>query len=211
MPQLPNASRAIRCVYSGTYGGAKWANVFHVQAANTGLTSADAVILATGLVAAWDARLKSVHGTGCQLTNCTVVDLTSTSGAQAAVAAAVAGTNGAATPMPANVALVGSMKLNRRYRGGHPRMYLTGQATAATQSNTSWTGTWVTTTTTAFTGWRTDVNALTTASSGSITLICLSYYTGNVLRAIPQQDAITSIVVHSRIDTQRRRLGKEIA
>lgn len=211
MPSLPNASRVIRCVYSGTYGGAKWANVFNVQSANTGLTNADAVILATGLVAAWDARLKPIHSTGVFLTNCTVVDLTSTSGAQAALGANVQGTSGAASPMTANVALVGSMKINRRYRGGHPRMYLTGQATANTQTNTSWTSTWVNTTSTAFTNWRSDVNALTTASSGSITLVCLSYYSDKVLRAIPQVDAVTSIVVHSRVDTQRRRLGKEIS
>ncbi len=211
MPALPNASKVVRVVYSGTFGGAKWANVFHVQTANTGLTGPDAVILATGLIAAWQARLAALHTTATSLTNCTVVDLTSSSGAQAAVSAAVAGTFSNTAALPANVALVGSLKISRRYRGGHPRMYLTGQSGTNTSNNINWASTWVTTSGTAFTNWRSDVNALTTASSGAVTLICLSYYSAGVLRAIPQQDAVTSIVVHSRVDTQRRRLGKEIS
>jgi hypothetical protein len=211
MPALPNASRVIKCIYSGTLGGAKWANVFHVQAANTGLTGPDATILATGLIAAYDARLKALTTTTTQLTGCTVVDLTSTSGQTAAVGAAVSGTVAATNALPANIALCASMKINRRYRGGHPRLYLTGQITSNTSNNTNWAGAWITGAGTAFTNWRSDVNALTTASSGIVTLVCLSYYADKVLRAIPQVDAIQSIVIHSRIDTQRRRLGKELA
>lgn len=211
MTSLPDATGILRLAYSGTYGGAKWANIFHARMTGGSLSGTDATALCTSLSTAWDTNLKAIHGTGVALTNVGLIDLTTTSSAQAQVSVNVAGTDGTVAAMPANIALVGSLKISRRYRGGHPRMYLTGQATGHTSTNVNWAGTWITTAGTALTNWRTAVNAITTTSSGLLTLGSLSYYSGNALRASPFFDVCTGMVVHSRIDTQRRRLGKELA
>lgn len=211
MPALPNASQIIRCVYNGTYGGAKWANVFHVRYTSGTPTQADMNALAFDLGTTWNARLAALHLNTVSLSGTTTTDLTSNTGLVGSDATTHPGTVAATSPLPANVALVGSFKIPRRYRGGHPRMYLCGQSGANTTNANNWTSTWITTSTTAWGNWLADINALTFTSMPGIQLVNLSYYSAKVLRPMPVYDVIGAIVVHNRIDTMRRRLGKEIA
>lgn len=211
MPPLPPAGNICRCVYSGTYGGAKWANVFFVRYAPGPAAQADLNGLATGLRTAWNTNIKPLMVAAAQLTQTTCTDLVSNTGLTGVDNTAVVGTNVTTAPMPANVALVVSFKIARRYRGGHPRMYLTGQATGNTASNTNWTGTYAATVATNMEAWRVAVNALTFPSMSVIQLVNLSYYTGHILRPVPTFDTINAVSVHTRVDTQRRRVGKEIA
>lgn len=211
MPALPLAPNIIRCSYTGTYAAAKWANVFHVRFTGPTPSQTDMNALATGLRNAWDTNLKAIVSGSGTLNTTTCVDLSSSSGLVSTNATASNGTLVNTTNLPASVALVASMKIARRYRGGHPRMYLVGQTGVNTVNATSWTGAWITTTSTAFAAWLTAVNALTFTSMPTITLVCLSYYAGGTLRATPFADPVSSIVVHSRVDTMRRRLGKELS
>lgn len=167
--------------------------------------------LALALRNAWNTNLAGLFSTAVTMTQTSLTDLTSNTGLQAVNTTSAAGSFVSTTQMPANVALVISLKIGRRYRGGHPRMYLTGQCQVNTVNNQNWTGTWLTTVGTQTAAWLTAVNALTYASMPTITLVNLSYYTGGVLRGTPAWDNITSIATHTRVDTQRRRLGKEIA
>jgi hypothetical protein len=41
-------------------------------------------------------------------------------------------------------------------------------------------------------------------------MVMLSYFSGHVLRTHGTPFAITAAAVHSRVDSQRRRLGKEL-
>ena len=111
--------------------------------------------------------------------------------------------------MPASVALVVSFKIGRRYKGGHPRMYLCGQSTTNLNGQTQWASTWITSVSTAMETWRNALNALTYTSMPTLQLVNLSYYTNKALRPAPTFDAITAVQVHTRVDTVRRRLGKE--
>jgi hypothetical protein len=211
MPALPDASQIVRVSYNGTYGGAKWANVFHVRYSPGPPTQADMNSLATGLAAAWTSALAPLHSATVSMSGTTVVDLSSNVGLVGTDATLRAGTASTTTNLPANVALVGSFKIARRYRGGHPRMYLTGQLGANTTNTTTWIPAWVTSTSNGFTSWRTAINALTYTSMPTINLVNLSYYSHGALRGTPVWDYVSSIVVHNRVDTMRRRLGKEIS
>lgn len=211
MPPLPIALNVIRCSYTGTYAGAKWANVFHVRFSGGPPGQTDMNSLALALRGAWDTNIKPLVVTTASLSSTTCVDLSSYSGLVSTDATSSSGTASATNQLPASVALVASFKISRRYRGGHPRMYLTGQSAPNTTNATNWGPGWITTTTTAMAAWRTAINALTYTSMGTLALVCLSYYSGGVLRATPFADPVTSVVVHNRIDTMRRRLGKELA
>lgn len=211
MPALPDAPNILRATYTGTYGGAKWANVFHLRFTGPTPGQTDLNLLATALATAWGNNLKSLVNSNGSLTNTTVVDLSSVNGLVATDATTIAGTGLGTTALPASVALVCSFKIARRYRGGHPRMYLTGQNSDKTSNQTNWLGTWITTATAGFNAWRVAINALTYTSMPTIALVNLSYYSNKVLRPVPFYDPVSNCIVHSRIDTMRRRLGKEIA
>lgn len=207
---LPYANNIIRCVYSGTYSGSKWANVFHVRGAAGPISAADAASLATNLRTAWDTNLKALLPSNGALTGVSVVDLSSAYGNAGADTTTVAGTKTTAGAMSASIATCVSFKIARRYRGGHPRMYLTGNLTTETNNAITWTNAWITAVSTAMANWRTAINALTLTSTGALYLCSLSYYADSVLRTTPLANDITDIAVHTRIDTQRRRLGREI-
>lgn len=167
--------------------------------------------LATGLRNAWNTNIAPVVHTSASLTNTSVTDLTSNLGLVGVNSTSAAGTQSSTAPMPANVALVASFKIGRRYRGGHPRMYLVAQTTANTTNSNNWLPAWITSSTTNLTAWMTAVNALTYSSMATIQLVNLSYYIGNALRPTPTFDTISGVQIHSRVDTMRRRLGKEIS
>jgi len=211
MPPLPIAPNILRVTHTGTYGSAKWANVFHLRFSGGPPGQTDLNTLAGALATQWGTNIKALCNTTVSMTGTEVVDLSSYSGLTANSAVSQTGTVAATAVLPANVALVVSFKISRRYRGGHPRMYLTGQNGTNTTSATQWTGAWATTATAAFEAWRTAINALTYASLGTIRLVNLSYYSGKVLRASPWPDDVNSCIVHGRVDTMRRRLGKETA
>lgn len=211
MPALPLALNVIRCNYTGTFGGSKWANVFHVRFTGPTPGQTDMNSLALALRNAWDSNIKPIVVSQVVLNSTTCVDLSSYSGLVSTDGTSSTGTVLTASQLPASVALVASFKIARRYRGGHPRMYLTGQTQTNTSNATNWLSGWVTTTTTAMSNWRTAINTLTYASLGNISLVALSYYSGGVLRASPFVDPISNVIVHSRIDTMRRRLGKELS
>lgn len=211
MASLPPAGNIFRCVYSGTYGGAKWANVFYVRYAPGPTAQADVTALAGGLRGAWNTSIKPCVSTAASLTQTVVTDLSSDTGLTGVDNTTTAGGNAGSTALPASVALTVSMKIARRYRGGHPRMYLVGQITTNTTNQTNWTPAWITTVGTNMEAWRQAVNALTYPSMTVIQLVNLSYYSNKALRPQPTFDTITGIAVHSRMDTQRRRLGKEIS
>lgn len=211
MPALPPATNILRCVYVGTYQGAKWANVFHVRFAPGPPTQPDMNTVATQLRSAWLTNLGPLMTGQASLSSTTVTDLSSNLGLVGSNTSSAAGTGSTVAPLPANVALVGSFKIGRRYRGGHPRMYLTGQWQGNTTNANNWTSAWITTAGTDFNAWLAAVNAITTSSMTTIQLVNLSYFTGNALRPTPVFDTIGSVVVHPRIDTMRRRLGKELS
>src|SRR3954452_19807823 len=105
MPALPLALNIIRCNYTGVFGGAKWANVFHIRFTGPTPGQTDMNSLALALRGAWDTNIKPIVTTSTVLSATTCVDLSSYSGLVSTDATTSAGTISAAQQMPASVAL----------------------------------------------------------------------------------------------------------
>jgi hypothetical protein len=94
------------------------------------------------------------------------------------------------------------------WRGGKPRTYLPALPQTFSTDGHSLTGT----ATAAFAAdgntFLAGVNALTHGTITSVELGMISFFSGNVPRTPPVFFAFTGATCHSRIATQRRRLGK---
>jgi hypothetical protein len=119
-------------------------------------------------------------------------------------------TVGVVTP---NVALCISWPIAAHYRGGHPRTYVAGMP--IDQLDTAGGKSWQTSTQST---WEGIGSALIAAIGESVirsgvelALGTISYYTEKALRATPLFRTFEGAVVGKRIDSQRRRTGKEPA
>lgn len=209
MPALPNAIAIIRAAVTGTVNGAPFQNVFHVQYTGAAPSVANLGAFCSALGGAWDDNFSPLCPTTVELTGVDAQDLT-TPLAASAVAVTPATATRAGTAMPNNVAACITWHINVRYRGGHPRTYLPAGVIADVLGGNRWTDAFVNDANTAADGFLTDVNAITT---GGITykLVCLSYTRDKVALAVPVPYTIQSGLVDHRPDTQRRRLGRDIA
>jgi hypothetical protein len=109
-----------------------------------------------------------------------------------------------------NVAATISWTIAAHYRGGHPRMYLPGapvNAVTAAGSGT-WTSTFRDALSAAGSAFLTSFNE---ALVGSITeqIGTISFFRNKVARVPPVFYPYEEASVYSRLDSQRRRLGKE--
>lgn len=209
---LPNADHALKCKYEGAYLTTLWVNIFYVIYAGTTPTDADLATAATSMRAAWLATLGASTCNTVTLSKTSIQDVSRNPGAYGENTTTAAGTAGA-TGFPANVSVCVSKKVARRYRGGHPRLYLPGVPSTYSADGRSIVGGSLTALNANVAAWRTQINAITTASTGALTLANVGYYytpvphQPPVLRPSPIVEAVVSCSVNSRLDSQRRRLG----
>jgi len=111
---------------------------------------------------------------------------------------------------PPQVAVCASWQIPARYRGGKPRWYLPGITLNALSASygAAILPSWATATETAL---RAFLAAFQdgTANGMDYTWGTLSYFTGNAPRVTPVFRLYTGVIVHERLDSQRRRSGKE--
>lgn len=215
MPALPNTDHVIEMKLYGPAQGGKWLNRQHIQYSGGRPTTTDLTTLANTLKTAWGTQFAALHPAGNNLTNIILTDLTDKSGATAtSTGAAIVGTR-VGVALPVNCAITISWPINRRFRGGHCRSYLPALVAADVISGNQIAGSMQTTLQAAAAGWRSTINGAT-LTGGACTMVAVSYYLGTdqatgkpVLRPVPQVDPINVPIVHARMDSQRRRLGKE--
>lgn len=210
---LPDAPRTVKIRLIGQNQTFPWVNVFHIQW-NTGGVRPDAgglATMATSIRTLWTSAFASQFITNSSLTTVECTDISGRDGAQGVDNTNVPGTNATAGASLSTAACI-SWTINRRYRGGHPRTYLSGVDASAFTSGKLWTGPKITSYTTAANAWRTGLEALTSLSN-TWQMVNVSYYhrVGGVpaYKIPPDIDHIVGAKFHTRIDTQRRRLGKE--
>lgn len=211
MPPLPFVPNVIKYVQAGTIASVPCANVFHVLYDSGGLplTQASVQGLADGIRTAYVNRFRQFVATVANIQTGTAVDLSSATGLTAVAAGSTIGLDSAAA-LPANVSCCITWKTARHYRGGHPRTYIWGLTTVGPQNANTWNSGFLTTMGTAAAGFLADVKALTSVGVfTALDLCCVHYVSGGHLLTTPLVDKITSSVVDSRIDSQRRRLGKD--
>lgn len=211
MTALPFVANVLKVQLNGIAGISKMANIFHVKWTGTAPSVATLQLLATDIAAAYLTNFGANLSANFAWKNYIITDLTSATSNRAE--GTLSGSGSAAGAMlPGNVALVISWSIALRYRGGHPRTYLGGIPSAqATDSNT-WGSAALTAFGTGATNFLTAVNALTRGGN-TYALGSVDYWAHGAkppqLLATPLFYPFQSATVHPRIDTQRRRLGKE--
>lgn len=163
--------------------------------------------LVTSMASLWVGNLVPLASSQYVSVDCSATDLSSDLGVSGITAMTGSG-SGSGTTMPNNAALCISWKIPRHYRGGHPRTYMGPVAATSIANGTSFLGTFLTTANNGATAFRTAVNALVLGGSTQ-RLVCVHRIQNGVQLPEPIVDVITGNTVDSRIDTQRRRLGRD--
>jgi len=208
MPPLPPAPNALKIKISGTTQGRPIVHIQHAQYSGGTPSVGDLTTIAGVVRSAWNANFASQMHALTTYNLFEVTDLASAVGNVGQNTTAVTGGGGTGTGVSVGQAMVVSWHTALHFRGGHCRTYLALRATTDIQNGNSLTPSAVTALTTAAAGY---LAATTLQTSGALTwsLAMLSYRHNNAPRPTPLTFVVTSGVVHNRLDTQRRRLGKE--
>jgi hypothetical protein len=217
MPPLKPVNQVIQFMTGGSYQNQPWVNVYHWEYSGGTPTQANMTELCNDLLTAWDVHLGTQHHTSVTLNTVRAVDLSSPDAPQGAnTNAGVAGDLSVGTALPVNVACVASWLTNYRWRGGHPRTYYPCGSSNSVQNGNSWT-------TVALTNFRVQIAAFMSAfngiTAGSISghMVCVRRWQTMVKGQPPVELdpplvlPIVGVVVDSRLDSQRRRLGRDVS
>jgi hypothetical protein len=207
MPPLPSAARVIKNRFVGTNGGYPWNCIMHTQYAGSPPTSTDLATYGNALATLWNTNVAPLCATPVSLTSMELVDLSSVTSPSAVVTVSHPGTR-VGQGFTAQVALVSSWHANIRYRGGHPRNYWPGGVVTDLSDPSLWSPASRAAFASAFEAFRAGING-TPVAGGTAVLVLVSYRTAHAVRPTPLVTNITSVTVHPRLDSQRRRLGKE--
>lgn len=200
----------VRFSIQGTINSAAWANVFWANLTTSGTPSqADLDTWLTAVQAAYKTRFASLSETAVLYTQAQAgLFLPGNGFLPSIVAMTGAGTATGGTTEVQSACSVVSWQTGVYWRGGKPRTYIPLPPTGNIATNNSLNASAITAVVTAATGFRTDVNAV---SSGAITasqLGFVSFRSGLADRVPPVFFAFTGAKCHPRVGTQRRRLGK---
>lgn len=209
MPALPDVPNVMKLIISGTYHDTAWVNLFYVQYTGTPPSATDIGNYLGHIKTTVDAEYGAQMSVDNEVTSLEGIDLNSSTGARAVVTDSAFGAR-TGDFVPASVALVSSMEINRRYRGGHPRKYLPwGTAgTYATGSTKDWDPSFLAACSTSVSNLLASFIGDTYGSTTWSQNVNVSYVSGGARRVAAQVDVISSHIERARICSQRRRLGK---
>lgn len=219
MPALPNVSKVIKVLMK--QADAADTNLlwhFYLQYSGT-LSLTDLTTIVNTIISAWNTNMKPITLPTYSLSSVEATDLSSPTSPQVTVGSGAAGTGGG-TALGGMTAIVVQFKIARRYRGGHPRIYLPGPIVSGLASPEAWTGAYVSSVQTPVTAFFSAVVTSPPAAVGTLTLCNVSYFAGftnktfpsgrthpvPTPRALPVVDTVTSAVVSNKPGTQRRRM-----
>lgn len=124
MTNNPPFFTAFRVRCTGTYASsADWGVRFYLAYNGGPPVLADTNALAAEVQSSWSSHMVGAINTAVSLTGIEVTDMSSETGVQTATTPAIAGTRSGAS-LPDDVAANFSFKIGRRYRGGHPKIFL---------------------------------------------------------------------------------------
>jgi hypothetical protein len=167
--------------------------------------------VANNIMTQWAASAFMTNlSNGWTLTSCTVTDNGSGSGARGTSTHAVIPGGSASTALSPQVAIVISWPIASSYRGGKPRWYLPGATvtTPATPGSPAILVSVANAIQTAATAFRSNINA-SVVDTFTPVLGTISYQTGHAARPTPVFRPFLPPRIHERLDSQRRRNGKE--
>lgn len=208
MPALPPIPGTAKIIVKQALAGVNVYNILHATTSDVSTPSAgDLAALATAVRSSWVSLVLPLQHTALTLTDVQCVDLSSATGSEATVSGNNPGT-AVGLVCPANSAICWSWKVSARYRGGHPRTYIGGiPISALTTANTIIPSS-VTAHLNAANSLRAAINAVG-ISGGNWVMTVASYVKDKAPRPSPVARIINSVSVDSRLDSQRRRLGRD--
>lgn len=209
MPPLPNVPEVCKVEIAGTYHDSKWVNIYYVHYTGAVPTATQLGVYLNDIDAALAANYSAEMSVDNEITSYTMTDLSTDTGAVNEKSVSHFGVR-TGDFNPANVCMVGSLTIPRRYRGGHPRKYLPwGTAgTFASGSTIDWDSGFVTDCQAKFSnvlaGFIGNVVGSTTWDQN----VNVSYRTAGAVRPTALVDVVSGGIIRTRICSQRRRLGK---
>ncbi len=224
MAILPDAANCVKVSLLGTNNGALWVNTMHFQGEapfGAVVTNAALSTFCDSIATAWGTSIAPLCNPLVLLTDVNAIDLTTRTSNTfySHLTTPTPGTR-TGTALPTSAAVCISWHVNRRYRGGHGRIYTPAGNIADITSGRTLAGAFQTTANSSASAFYTTLNGLSLGGV-AVNLIVLSYYESapdpsrpghnmSVLRATPVPFPVSSAKVRTRLDTQRRRLGKEL-
>lgn len=222
MALLPDALDCVAVTMQGTYQGALWQNKihFHGESALGTITPAQLSTFGDAIAAAWTSNIAPLCNPLVLLTDVNSIVLTDRTSPQFyGHDPTPPGGTRAGTPLPTSLAVCISWGINRRYRGGHGRIYVPAGNVADMVNGRTLADPFLIAANSAAGAFRTALEGLSLGGT-AMNLVVLSYYESvpdpanpghnmTVLRSQGQPFPVVSARVRTRFDSQRRRLGKE--
>lgn len=220
MPALPAVPQVIRNVLHFTLEEDLHAIVrFFILYDGSAPSNSDMATYAANVGVAFDVNLASLMSTQYHCTQCVSTDLTSDTSGEGEDTFDSPGTR-SGTTIPASLAALEKLHVNRRYRGGHPRTYWPFGVAADQADAQTWDAGFLTDQATAFALWNSAILSLTPGSAATVGQVNVSYYKGFTVhtgvtgrarnvptpRATPVIDRITDFSWPAGMASQRRRL-----
>jgi hypothetical protein len=208
MPPLPVAVNIVKVRLIGQNQNTPWNNILHLQYTGTAPGVAECTIVGNGVMLAWATHIAALTTGQCSVRRVEVVDLTSPTAAEGVSDSVFISGTRVGVALPVSIALVVSWLANLRYRGGHSRSYMPLGTTTDIFGGNQFVGDFVTEALAGARAFRTALNAIVHGTT-TYKLVVLSYRTAHALRPQPLPVTVQDAAVHTRIDSQRRRTGKE--
>lgn len=199
--------------------GMEWGNRIYLSYSGSAPTAANCATLASDVASAWASHISPLVNPSQALEEVDVLDIATLSGLSGQWTGTNAGSEGSGTNLPVQCASNIEFNIERRYRGGKPRIYLPPPSSGVQVSAAKWTNTFVTDLNNGFGAFITELNGLSIGAMGTLAHVNVSYYQGYTNVEIPGSRAyaqpkyrdialIDSIVGYSakaEISSQRRR------
>lgn len=207
MPALLPVAGVCRITFRGTSAGQAVVNVFHVRCGNDAIAQSNVETILTNVRTFYQSRFVPRLNGSWSGDIATAVDLSTITGVT--VEEPLGGIPGANSPTsPNSLACCVTWKINRHYRGGHPRSYIGPIHTSQMENQTTFTSTFLGQMVVAAEGFLSDVNGITTPD-GPVSLCSVHRWYNKQELQPPQTSTIVAVGVDSRVDTMRRRLGPD--
>lgn len=208
MVALPPVPGVAKVIVKQTLASVNVFNVLHVAGPTPSSWSGGGLAgLASSIRSAWVTNVIPLQASAVTLTDVQCVDLSSDLGEEGTATGSTAG-GLAGAPLPANVCVCWSWKIARRYRGGHPRTYIAGTHSSQVSNANTLTPGARTAHLAAATALRTAINSIPVIGS-TARLVCVHYVRGKAVLPVPLVSDVLSAAVDDRLDSQRRRLGRD--
>lgn len=220
MPTPPNVPNVIRSRFSGTLStGSDWSIHLYWSYTGSAPNNTEMLTFADALSTAWSGNLAALQSSTVEMNEVDVEDL-SVSGAAATYPFPVPGTVTESSPVPDQVCFVMKFAINRRYRGGKPKIFFPGIQVANQQDAATWSSAAITEWEES---WGSFIDAVDGTGIGPATIVdnvSVSYYEGftsvqnpitlrwrNVpkYREVPLVDIVQEYSVDPRLGSQKRR------